>query len=230
MALSVQAASREAGRSSFGHVAVSNSGGTSQDPRAGTESGGITVPTTSMSEGEIQGRRARPRKAAIRFEDVQYRAAQKELRRTVVRQHAATMLPQEVDTAISLGGDGGDRGCDGDAAGMHMHVSVGYADSYDGSAAAAARSPAALAASPHPHARVPPMSPLESPGGGRKKRVAHTQEVITVLKEWLLSDEHVDNPYPTEAEKKVRHRATTCDYACNTPILLLSLCFPRQRS
>ena len=49
------------------------------------------------------------------------------------------------------------------------------------------------------------------PGGARKKRVAHTKEAIALLKDWLLSEEHVHNPYPTETEKKELMRLTGLD-------------------
>ena len=48
-------------------------------------------------------------------------------------------------------------------------------------------------------------------GTARKKRVAHTKEAITLLKDWLLSEEHVHNPYPTETEKKELMRLTGLD-------------------
>jgi len=50
-----------------------------------------------------------------------------------------------------------------------------------------------------------------SPSSGRKKRVAHTKEAIGILKEWLMSEEHVHNPYPTEAEKKQLMACTGLD-------------------
>jgi hypothetical protein len=33
----------------------------------------------------------------------------------------------------------------------------------------------------------------------------HSQEAVDILKTWLLSQEHVAHPYPTEEEKKVRN-------------------------
>jgi hypothetical protein len=31
----------------------------------------------------------------------------------------------------------------------------------------------------------------------------HSQDAVGILKTWLLSDEHVSHPYPTEEDKKV---------------------------
>lgn len=71
---------------------------------------------------------------------------------------------------------------------------------------AASVRPTAYERTGHHHLGAP-----ASPGSGRKKRVAHTKEAIALLKDWLLSEEHVHNPYPTEAEKKDLMRRTGLD-------------------
>ena len=38
----------------------------------------------------------------------------------------------------------------------------------------------------------------------RPNQRMHSPEAVDILKGWLLSAEHVEHPYPTEDEKKVR--------------------------
>jgi hypothetical protein len=41
-----------------------------------------------------------------------------------------------------------------------------------------------------------------------KQQRNHHKEVVNLLKDWLLSEEHMNNPYPTEAEKEELMRVT----------------------
>jgi len=178
---------------------ICNTGGrASQEPRGGAESGGHAVRGRSPSGGATLARRARPRKAVIRFEDVQYETAQAAMHRTVSRCHGGA-----ADGLEAAGADVTGRSQEATASPMrgapvhHRSVPAHLAHTMDDGQAAAVPSSSSFA---------PPESP-----GGRKKRVAHAKEAILTLREWLLSDEHVDNPYPTEAEKQTLMEQTGLD-------------------